>query len=146
MNLRSFSLYSYPLPLSNLGKPNWSWILRDHIHIQKRNCLLIISIDHKIRHFHVVVMQKWQRHVQKSVAKLLFCLLNLCSCCFWVTGSGVPNACFIQNNRKWYHLMFPPQNHATFMLDGKAKANSHSQWFLSRCSVASGLKKLPLTG
>ena len=38
VNLRSFSLYrnfSYPLTLSNVGEPSWSWIPRDHIQVQK---------------------------------------------------------------------------------------------------------------
>ena len=38
LNLRSFSLYSdysYPLTLSMVGEPSWSWISRDHIHAQK---------------------------------------------------------------------------------------------------------------
>ena len=37
-NLRSFSLYSdysYPLTLSNVGEPSWSWISSDHIQAQK---------------------------------------------------------------------------------------------------------------
>ena len=36
--LRSFSLYrdySYPITLSNVGEPSWSWISRDHIQAQK---------------------------------------------------------------------------------------------------------------
>ena len=39
VNLRSFSLYrdySYPLTLSNVGEPAWSWIPRDHIQVQKQ--------------------------------------------------------------------------------------------------------------
>ena len=38
--LRSFSLYrdyAYPLTLSNVGEPSWSWILRDHIQVEKEN-------------------------------------------------------------------------------------------------------------
>ena len=37
VNLRSFSLYrsySYPLTLSNVGEPSWSWIRRHHIRVQ----------------------------------------------------------------------------------------------------------------
>ena len=38
VNLRYFSLYSdysYPLTLSILGEPSWSWISRDQIQAQK---------------------------------------------------------------------------------------------------------------
>ena len=38
VNLRSFSLYSdysYPLTLSIIGEPSWSWISRDQIQAQK---------------------------------------------------------------------------------------------------------------
>ena len=38
VNLRSFSLYSdysYPLTLSIVGEPSWSWISRDQIQAQK---------------------------------------------------------------------------------------------------------------
>ena len=37
VNLRSLSLYhnySYPLTLSNVGEPSWSWIPRHHIQVQ----------------------------------------------------------------------------------------------------------------
>ena len=37
-NLLSFSLYSdysYPLTLSNVGEPSWSWISMDHSQAQK---------------------------------------------------------------------------------------------------------------
>ena len=56
VNLRSFSLYRnhYPLTMSNVGEPSWSWIPRDHNHVQKEIkfrllvqscCLLIKPID-----------------------------------------------------------------------------------------------------
>ena len=38
VNLRSFSLfrdYLYPLTLSNVGEPSWSWTPRDHIQVQR---------------------------------------------------------------------------------------------------------------
>ena len=66
VNLRFFfslySDYSYPLTLSNVGEPSWSWISRDHIQAQKekkfRRCLFTSSIKREIRHFHVVVVPK----------------------------------------------------------------------------------------
>ena len=72
MNLRSFSLcsdYSYPLTLSIVGEPSWSWISRGHIQAQIekkiRRCLFTSSIKREMRHFHVVVVQKLERNVQK---------------------------------------------------------------------------------
>ena len=53
VNLRSFSLYRnhYPLTMSNVGEPSWSWIPRDHNHVQKKikfrllvqSCCLLIK-------------------------------------------------------------------------------------------------------
>ena len=48
--------------------------------IKFRRCLVTFAIKHEIRHFHVTVVQKRERNVQKkrdARAKLLFCLLNL---------------------------------------------------------------------
>ena len=47
--------------------------------IRFRRCLFTSSIKCKIRHFHVVVVQKQERNVQKKCdarAKLLFCFLK----------------------------------------------------------------------
>ena len=78
--LRSFSLnrdYSYPLTLSNAGKPSWSWILRPYpssqIEIKFRRWLFTFSIKREFRHFHVVVVQKRQGNVQKSVMYVQSC-------------------------------------------------------------------------
>ena len=49
---------------------------RDQSEIKIRRCLFTFSIKHEIRHFHVVIVKKRQRNVQKK-RKLLFCLLNL---------------------------------------------------------------------
>ena len=46
VNLRSFSLhrnYSYPLTLSNVGEPSWSWILRDHMQVQKEKLNFVVA-------------------------------------------------------------------------------------------------------
>ena len=40
-----------------------------------RRCLFTSSIKHKSKHFHVVVVQKRERNVQKSV-------MHVQSCCF----------------------------------------------------------------
>ena len=86
MNLRSFSLYRnyfYPLTLSNVGEPFWIWIKISKFkkEIKFRLCLVTISRKREIRHFHVVVVQKRQRNVQKKkvwyTCELLFCQLNL---------------------------------------------------------------------
>ena len=69
--------YSYPLTFANVGKPNWS----SGREIKVRRCLFTFSIQREIRHFHVVVVKKRQRNVEKKKcdarAKLLFCLLDL---------------------------------------------------------------------
>ena len=72
MNLHSFSLYSdysYPLTLSIVGEPSWSWISRGHTQAQIekkiRRCLFTSSIKREMRYFHVVVVQKLERNVQK---------------------------------------------------------------------------------
>ena len=87
VNLRSFRLYgnySYPLILSNVDKPSWNWILRDHIQVQnekKISSLLVFffSIKREIRHFNVVFVQKRERNVQKSV-------MHVQSCCHCLLG------------------------------------------------------------
>ena len=46
VNLRSFSLhrnYSYPLTLSNVGEPSWSWILGDHMQVQKEKLNFVVA-------------------------------------------------------------------------------------------------------
>ena len=46
VNLRSFCLYrnySYPLTLSNVGKPSWSWIPKDHIQVQKEKQNFVVA-------------------------------------------------------------------------------------------------------
>ena len=59
-------------------------------------CLFTFSNERKIGHFHVVVVQKQERNVQKrdAHAKLLFCSLNLlflwrfrCWPCRWILKS-----------------------------------------------------------
>ena len=60
-------------------------IPRDHIHgsereIKFRRCLFTFSMKREISHFYVVVLQKGQRNVQKSVMhvqRVLLCLLNI---------------------------------------------------------------------
>ena len=84
VNLRPFSLhrnYSYPLTLSNVGEPSWSWIPRDHVQVQKEKLftftLFTFSVKREIRHFHVVVVQKREKKCTNKCdarAKLLFCL------------------------------------------------------------------------
>ena len=56
---------------SNVGNFYWSWILKDYIKVQEKKdsrCLVFPSAaKREIRHFHVVVVQKRQRNLQKSV-------------------------------------------------------------------------------
>ena len=92
MNLRSFAHYndySYPLTLSIVGQillkrnfkgPNSS----SEREIKFRRWLFTSSIKREIRHFHVVVVQKRERNVQKSVMHLRSCCFaNQTNCFFW---------------------------------------------------------------
>ena len=81
--LRSFNLYSnYSYPCSRcrrtLLKLNFKGPYpSSERELKFRRCLFTSSIKHEIRHFHVVVVQKRERNVQKKCdarAKLLFCL------------------------------------------------------------------------
>ena len=86
MNLRSFSLdrnYSYPLTLSNVGKPSWSWIPRDHIQIiseREIKLLLLVYILHKT--WHLALSRRSRAETANKCTKkcdargkLLFCIL-----------------------------------------------------------------------
>ena len=82
--LRSFSLYSdysyknFVKCRRTLLKLNFKGPYpSSEREIKFRRCLFTSSIKHEIRHFHVVVVQKRERNVQKKCdarAKLLFCL------------------------------------------------------------------------
>ena len=74
MNSRSFNLHrdsSNSLTLSNVDELSRSSIPKNHI----QESTFTSSIKREIRHFHVVVMQWWQRNVEKSV-------MHVKSCCF----------------------------------------------------------------
>ena len=79
--LTLYRAYSISFNSSNVGKLFWSWILTDCIKVQekkrKESCCLVFpsSTRREIRHFHVVVVQRRQRNVQKSV-------MHVSSCCF----------------------------------------------------------------
>ena len=83
VNLRCLKLnrtYSISLNSSNVGTVFWSWILTDCIKVQekkkKRCCLLLpSSTKREIRQFHVAVVQRRQKNVQKNV-------MHVQSCCF----------------------------------------------------------------
>ena len=65
---------------SNVGKFFWTWILKDCIKVEEKKkkvvvCLFPFSTKRDIRQFHVVVVQRRQRNVQKSV-------MHVQSCCF----------------------------------------------------------------
>ena len=70
------------LILRMLPKFFWSWNLKDCIKVQKKKKKVVVfcspsSTKREIRKFHVVVVQRRQRNVQKkrdARAKLLFCL------------------------------------------------------------------------
>ena len=87
VNLRSFSLYSdysWPLTLSNVGEPSWSWISRDKFKLRKRNKIssLLVYVRHKTRNqaFSRRSRAKTGKKCTKKCdarAKWSFCLLNL---------------------------------------------------------------------
>ena len=70
MNSRWFKLYraySISFNSANNGEFFWSWILKDCIEVHKKR---------EIRTFHVVIVQRRQRNVQKRV-------VHVQSCCFF---------------------------------------------------------------
>ena len=70
MNSRYFKLYraySHSPNSSNIGKFFWRWILKD--------CIDTFSTKREIRYFHVVVVQRRQRNVPKSVMHVQSCCL-----------------------------------------------------------------------
>ena len=80
INSRYFKLYrANSSNSSNVGKFFWSWSLRDYQSSRKEKesrCLVFMfSTKREMRHFHVVVVQRRQRNVQKRV-------MNVQSCCF----------------------------------------------------------------
>ena len=99
-NLRTFDIFggveicvlsglcrddSYPPTYFTCRRTLLKLIPRDHIHgsereIKFRRCLFTFSMKREISHFYVVVLQKGQRNVQKSVMhvqRVLLCLLNI---------------------------------------------------------------------
>ena len=85
MNLRCLELYcaySISFNSSNVGELFWSWILKDCIKVQekkKESCCLGFpsSTKREIRHFHVVVVKRRLRNVQKIKS-----VMHVQSCCF----------------------------------------------------------------
>ena len=83
-----YRAYSISFNSSNVGKFFWSWILKDCIKVyekKKESCCLVFpsSTKRAIRHFHVVVVQRRLRNVQKSVMRMQSCYLaNLNLLCY----------------------------------------------------------------
>ena len=78
--LKLYRACSISFNSSNVGKFFWSWILKDSIKVQemkKKSYCLVYSFSTKreIMQFHVVVVQRRLRNVQKSV-------MHVQSCCF----------------------------------------------------------------
>ena len=86
---QTYRAYSISFNSSNVGKFFWSWILKDCIKVQekkKKNVIRLFpsSTKREIRQFHVVVVQRRQRNVQKSVMHVQSCwfaCLNLLLFC-----------------------------------------------------------------
>ena len=76
------------------GKLPWSWILKVSSLFGKRKRKLLFCFpvldktpEREIRHFHVIVVQRRQRNVQKSVMHVQTCFANLRAC---LHGGGGP--------------------------------------------------------
>ena len=101
---------------------------------EKESCCLLFpsSTKREIRQFHVVVVQRRQRNVQKSV-------MHVQSCCFACVNLLLFCRSRCRRRRRCINSLVAVITW-TRMLDGKARGCS--QWFLSHRSVASGLEKL----
>ena len=78
--LKLYRAYSISFNSSNVGKFFWSWILKDCIKVQEKKKKVVVLCSHastkrEIRHFHVVIVQRRLRNVQK-------CVMHVQSCCF----------------------------------------------------------------
>ena len=114
-NLRTFDIFgeveicvlsclcrddSYPPTYFTCRRTLLKLIPRDHIHgsereIKFRRFLFTFSMKREISHFYVVVLQKGQRNVQKSVMhvqRVLLCLLNIF---FFLTFSLRSRCCIL---------------------------------------------------
>ena len=98
-----------------------------------RRCLFTLSIKSKIRHLHVVVVQKWQRNAK---------IKAWCTCKVVVLLiKPIVLLKFSLPSCRWIFVVIT----WTRMLEGKA--NGCSQWFLSATrSVVSNLEKALLVG
>ena len=74
--LKLHRTYSISFNSSNVGKLFWSCILKDCIEVQGNKKKVV-------RHFHVVVMQRRQRNVQKSVMHVQSCCFIFLNFCFF---------------------------------------------------------------
>ena len=77
---KTYRAYSITFNSPNVGKFFWSWILKDCINVEEKKRKVVVrlfprSTKREIRQFHVVVVQRRQRNVQKSV-------MHVKSCCF----------------------------------------------------------------
>ena len=88
---QTYRAYSISFNSSNVGKFFWSWIIKDCIKVQKKKKKIVVRLfpsatKRKIRQFHVVVVvvQRRQRNVQKSVmhvqSRCFACLSLLLFC------------------------------------------------------------------
>ena len=78
--LELYRAYSISFNSSNVGEFFWSWILKDCMTVhEKKKKVVVLSVPsstkREIRHFHVVVVQRRLRNVQKR-------LMHVWSCCF----------------------------------------------------------------
>ena len=79
--LKLYHAYSNSFSSSNVGKCFWSWILKTVSKFRKRkgrslSLVFASSTKREIRHFHVVVVQRRRRNVQKSMIRGQRCRLT----------------------------------------------------------------------
>ena len=146
-----YPLFPTLLTLSNVRKPNWSWNTSSGAKTKEIWSLLVYVIhEREIRHFHVVVVQKWRRNqAQKSVIHVQsYCFAYRLNLYIALLTLSLWSCRLI-----FKFLMFSSKQEEvtpfdvltwTRMLDGKE--NGCLQGFLSLSSVASGLEKPPLAG
>ena len=97
---------------SNVGKFFCSWILKDYIKVKENKKKVIVrlfpfSTKREIRQFHVVVVQRRQRNVQKSV-------MHVQSCCFACLNLLLFCCIRCYRRRGWVNSLISTPSHLHF--------------------------------
>ena len=86
-----------------------SWILKDCVKVQekrKKIFCLVFTTKREIRHFHVVVVQRRQRNVQKAWCTWKVIVLSISTYCFFpvLVAVAVAVAVIVGSALYWQHL------------------------------------------